>query len=329
MRNIISLTPEKVEDFLDRAIRARPIGIYTRISRRDFCTLSPTLFLVYSLVRSLANFRTKVVDFSRQARYLRSQYHKKTISRNLIRLERRGLVARVARRSYRLYHDRRGRPINLSFVYLVTDPESALLARFVLLLAFWRGSWRELTTRRIREVLGIDYHSAVALGAALRAREGSLSKRTIRAVVFYSRRPNYWQCRPGYRKDPDTDYCYDFVRAEPPLLICSRLSNQYAPGAPPGTRPGSPGRQATSVMETPRDQIAPARAISPSRCPVAREIPSNVIRTRDFVADLPIFNEISTALACQNIERKRESGKEHNTDTQPTTANQRFIPRIA
>ena len=238
----ISLDPQTINNFVDAAarrarFRQRSRWFYARIARSDFLDLTNVRFLVYVLMRQLANFRDQNVDLERQTRYLRSEYHRRTIRRHTSALRRQGLIERLGRNDWGMVANRRGRPVRMEFLYCISDPETALVGRFLLLLAFYPRSWRYLDVRAVQRLLGIRTEHAARLVAWIRSRRDSLRRRTIRAIVFEDCRPSWWNHRQGYRSAPDPDYTrFPIVRAaHPPHRNKDLLSNLH-PGASPGGR---------------------------------------------------------------------------------------------
>lgn len=237
----IQLTQEKINGFLNRAASTSRKSFYARISRNDVLGLKTTPFLVYAFLKTRATFADQSLNVRRQKRYLRSEYHKRTISRNLAGLRKAGKIERIGRDEYGMVRDRRGKPINMDFLRLIDTKENALIARFILLCAFWHKSLEQLHTRRIQAALGIDSNQAHVMSQWLAGRRHSLAKRTLRAIVFFCEKPNFWNCRDGYRHKPSKSYlstkawCYDFATVGPPPLTKEvfKRFNRYS-GRPPG-----------------------------------------------------------------------------------------------
>jgi len=258
--------PEKINLFINQAARSargnRSGKLYARISRNDFIGLRGGRFLTYCLLKSLANFRDQAVRLKYQYRFLKRGYHKRTIQRNIRYLAKNGFIEKLAPGEYGMPRDRRGRPIRLSFLNCITDPETALFGRFILLLAFWRGNWENLTTRRIRAALSVDIQTAGQLRRWLKSTRGKLHRRTIRSIVFYSTKPNWYYCRMGYRRKPEKEYCnpkawcFDFVVVNRGGLTKEIFinSNQYPPGKNKGGIPGKRVLQAVTDSKRTSDR---------------------------------------------------------------------------
>ena len=165
---------------------------YVRLARVDL-SLYKTDFHVFAALSSLANFATKLIDFRRQRRYLRTERTKSTVNRRISRMVSMGKVHRLGGHMYRLRHDRRARPICLGLVNMATDPESAQAVQFLLWLAFWRGSLAAITIEDIRQGLSVGRREAACMASWLRANVDQVDRRTLRRMVFFSRRPSWWE----------------------------------------------------------------------------------------------------------------------------------------
>jgi hypothetical protein len=242
--NILSV--DDVDTFFRVALRRAAAGRhYGGLSRLSLALPSPA-FLLYVTIAHLANFKTRIADLAWRRRMLRSWRSPRQQRRILASLQPR-FIESYGRQRYGI----RGRttylrgaairPIRAGLLHLVTDDRSALLTRWILWLAWWRGPWTDIRLQTVRDGLRIDRGTAAVLYKWLRRCGLQRGKAALRRAVFWSTRPmwQYWRA----------------VRARTGSLFLPRKRLQsyhtedraYGKTGPPGRGPGPPRSESDRV----------------------------------------------------------------------------------
>ena len=203
---IIHQESPKINTWADGVLSAPRTHLYQRVPLRALGALNARGWLTYARVLTTASVGSKRYDVRHIRRPVRRGVSKSTANRYLAKLIRSGLAQRVDKYRRKLTTEKGGRPVSLSFLRAIMDPNTAQHARFVLLLAAWRGHWRTLTVRTIAARLHVDTCVAAEYARWLsQAAASGLTRRRVRMVVFVSARP--WWYRVGLVRRLQCNMC--------------------------------------------------------------------------------------------------------------------------
>jgi len=168
---------------------------------RSALSLPGSHWYLYSLIAVLANFTTRIADLAYRSRVLRSWRSKRQINRILGDLVQRGYICQHGRKLYSLTgrtqrrDNARLRPINAHILLAASDESTGLYARFLVSLAWNRLPWCRWTWRTVQKTLKIDTGTAQQLYQAFQAIRDETTRKTLRKVVFWSVRPEWYLYR--------------------------------------------------------------------------------------------------------------------------------------
>jgi hypothetical protein len=172
---------------------------YGKLHRSDY-RLPRSHFLLLSRVALLANFQRGTMHIGPTRRAIQSETGRRTYFRAARSLERTGRILRLSRSTVYYPYRRGSRPINQAVLSLVHTRQTAGWIQFLVWLAHQRGPWSGLTVDRIQRALRIERSQAMEYRAWIRNGASGLDTKRLRAIVFYSAKPNWRAYRNGARR---------------------------------------------------------------------------------------------------------------------------------
>lgn len=198
MNQLYNLSQSKIKYYFSRALSAGHPEKYVKLSKID-CSLRPTAFTIYSSVITQAPFKTQLINFQRQKQYLRTRYHKSTITRTIRRLKADRLFG-FSKHLLQQRHDSKNRPVSWALVAGTHNKETAIYNRFLVWLAF-QAPGKRLTVTKVQKGMKIRRYTAAGLLRAARALKFGI--KYLRWIVFYSVTPQSWkyQSKRNFKKE--------------------------------------------------------------------------------------------------------------------------------
>jgi len=173
---------------------------YYAITRASLSLAGPYWYL-YTLIATLADFRTRIADLAWRSRTLHRWRCKRQINRILSGLLSAGYISWHGRRQYSIVgrverrEAARLRPINAFVLTAGNRGKNGLYARFLVSLAWTRLPWSRWTWQKVQKTLKIDNGAAQQLFKAFQEIRETTTRRKLRKAVFWSLVPRWYLYR--------------------------------------------------------------------------------------------------------------------------------------